>query len=481
MVYSIFDTIGIQSYIFQGKELQPMLGASLLVDALLSDWLRTIATNDKHGTEIYSGGGNAVWKFYSMDDAKAVSWELSKKALCEAPGLRFAVYHLEESEEKPVTKAALLEGVSRVKQLAPFSWADIPTPFSRTDPDTGYPMTEGETIALAQRAKKSFRENNKLDIQKLTLQDGYTTFASSFSDMGQPEGENHIAIVHIDGNGLGSSLANEPLEKMPEISKEIDTVFHDALTGTITQILEVITADKERGQERRMKDTGPVFPFRSLIRKGDDITFVCAGILGIQAAGFFLDALKEKKINGQPVTACAGIAIVPTSSRIDNAYTLAESLCANAKAKRANNSNEDSWLDWEVSLDDVSTPLSEIRRMRYAARFNAAPGSLTCRPWHFPSFKEKIIGNIALMKKKERSRVKAVYGAFFLGEESLQDEMAHHRSRDTAFLPPIDMSGVPGFAANSGYNMETPFINTTNGATPYPDLLGILEYWLGDK
>ncbi|MCL4218992.1 MAG: hypothetical protein KJ052_18580, partial [Candidatus Hydrogenedentes bacterium] len=84
------------------------------------------------------------------------------------------------------------------------------------------------------------------------------------------------------------------------------------------------------------------------------LTFICDGRLALSLAEIVLASFKDcdvAPLAGGPLGACAGVAIVHAHAPFSQAYDLAESLCAMAKARlRAANKTGDYALDWHVGL-----------------------------------------------------------------------------------------------------------------------------------
>ena len=186
--------------------------------------------------------------------------------------------------------------------------------------------------------------------------------AYQFEDLGGTKGDvNFLAVVHIDGNGMGARCNQyyESLDKyyldwvsrekadgrkyeweefkrdIYAFSKGIDTDYKDALSATFMRIAQSISDGKlqELSLKTDKKTGKKYFPIRGLIASGDDICFVTDGRIGIECAAIFLEELSKKtnKKDGKPYCASAGVAIVHQKYPFFRAYELAEKLCDNAK------------------------------------------------------------------------------------------------------------------------------------------------------
>jgi len=123
-----------------------------------------------------------------------------------------------------------------------------------------------------------------------------------------------------------------------------------------------------------------VYPIRPLVSGGDDVTFVCDGRIGLDLAVTFLKAFEKHThaILKEPLTACAGVAIVKTHYPFARAYDLAEELAGNAKQARYNVDPTEgpSAVDWHITAGGLYGDLDEMREREY----KVVDGHLTLRP-----------------------------------------------------------------------------------------------------
>ncbi|MCP4217949.1 MAG: hypothetical protein GY765_25120, partial [bacterium] len=226
----------------------------------------------------------------------------------------------------------------------------------------------------AKQADKKLRE----DFEDV-LNDKYC-FTDQLDKLGQRLNEdNHIAVVHIDGNDMGdffrelSSLEDIRTQSLAveEITRKSFKKLLDHIVTNFEDIRETPGYDtpnkKAAYPTGKESDKGRlILPIRSIIIGGDDITFVCPGNLGIYFAKLFLQYFKEEKsgVTGG-LSACAGISINKTKYPFHHSYLLAEQLCDNAKAARRKKENGGSWLDFHIAYGGYSGTLEEIRDQHY--------------------------------------------------------------------------------------------------------------------
>ena len=218
-----------------------------------------------------------------------------------------------------------------------------------------------------------------------------------FEELGGTKGDsNFLAVVHIDGNGMGARVKkfydkyNKVYCSNPqygwenfrravrEFSDGIDCVFKTALDRTFARVGEALSDNKLDGLS--LKDDN--FPMRGLIASGDDICFVTDGRIGIESAAIFIKELSEFT----DYNASAGVAIVHQKYPFFRAYELAESLCSSAKQFAAvirarqidaflkehgpdavlpedlqDNGAGISAIDWHLEMGEIGVSLEEIR------------------------------------------------------------------------------------------------------------------------
>ena len=243
--------------------------------------------------------------------------------------------------------------------------------------------------------------------------EGYAA-ATKFENLGGTKGDvNFLAIVHIDGNGMGArcnrfykSLQEKYLNSEGEDEKTrwetfkaavkafsdgIDDDFKTALSNTFAGVGNSLKSGNLQNLSLSTdKTTGKqYFPIRGIIASGDDICFVTDGRIGIECAARFLEELATIKntSDNKAYTASAGVAIVHQKYPFFRAYELSEDLCKNAKAfasdlrvnqlkkyEKANGADapvpeiiKDNGagictIDWHLEMGEIGLSVSEIRK-----------------------------------------------------------------------------------------------------------------------
>ena len=315
---------GIQGYIFATNELKQIVGASELVErvctALFSESLAA-------GAEpVVTAAGNIKYIF-SDRAALEKAVRLFPRLVAEtAPGLTVsqavvamdgdyadfscAVNELERRLKaqrnrpmKSLTAGLMAVGRSRKTGLPAVDVA------GDEQPDE---CTVKKTAALADN-----QTTLKL-VKKLT---GEQVSAGEVAwDIKDLTGRNDwIAVIHADGNGLGevvASVGNDP-DELRTFSLNLDNATKAA-------------AQTAYGKIGRFSFK---LPIRPVVLSGDDLTVICRADIALEFARGFLAAFEEEtqRLMGLKLTACAGIAFIKSSYPFHYGYSLAETLCTEAK------------------------------------------------------------------------------------------------------------------------------------------------------
>ncbi len=428
----VVDTMQIQPYIFGSNRLRENVGASYLVDAATGDWafeavkdavpgknnigpkndLRDGAwiENGLDAEVLYSGGGNFVVLFGDDDKAKKFNYNLSRRALQEAPGLQLVIAQQEMNWHEHVLRDKLDEVFHMLtvqKRNRAWSAPLLGLSVTASCSSTGLPATgvvEGigsdpsylasdEIRAKVDVAKPSGTSAADRRLQGTIKLAGYS-YPSRFEDLGATAGEySHIAVVHADGNGMGQrfreigdkyATVDKNREfglKLREFSINVKKAAKEALEAVLGRLKQTI--DKSVGKSivyepnRDMLiqiklasgESGYYVPFRPIVFGGDDVTFVCDGRLGLSLATAYLREFERYTVglgkDGSRLSACAGVAIVKSHYPFARAYVLAAELTRSAKSYRTEQGIAGSCLDWHFALSGLDGSIEEIRDREY--------------------------------------------------------------------------------------------------------------------
>lgn len=402
-----------QAYIFRRNELQINVSNSAAIAWITSpDYFKRAAGGafSEKQNLVYAGGGHSVLQFESEKAAKEFCRKLSLKAHKEFPDMevftkvakydehldldergRVVAFDPENAPNDPKVNAAnirhLIEELEKKKSVRQSTFHQGTFGIEKLD------STDFAPVPFYTKEEEKAKDNLQYIVWKSAkeedqrvLPDGFE-MPGKFEDLGGSKGEsNFIAVIHIDGNGMGNrvldfqkSLPGAPekwdefREKLSVFSKKIDADFKEAfleMNKAIAFNLEKKDPDKKERRNRKLEQltlVDGILPVRRIITSGDDICFVTEGRIGIEAAAIFLEKLAAiKGGDGKPYGACAGVVIVHSHFPFYRAYDLAEQLCGHAKSVNAeiagSRATEISSIDWHLEFGEMQDRLKDIRK-----------------------------------------------------------------------------------------------------------------------
>ena len=419
-VLAVYDTVGIQSYIFASNKLAENVGASKLVAGVfdrggmleeaikehtkiedLPDWTKPGVLSSKLPVEIiYQGGGNAYVKFKNENlrdiDGKLISDEhlfndVTKTFLINiaknAPGIGVAVAAIETDFE-----GSYKEDFDNINNrlLITKGGFNMPVfagnqPITKQSGRTGQPadtVDDGEFLNVTQMKKreKYKKLKNDKDIE-----------SKQFDDLAFEKHEDSlIAIIHADGNNMGKDIKeymqssesySEAVPRMRELSSKIAKCYKKALDTTAMAFEKAYVSYLEN-LDKKPKDGKIKLPMLRLIDDGDDITVLVGGRFAIDFAVRLLREIektppKERPFGekSNPPTACAGVVLFHSHYPFSEAYGLAEGLCKFAKGPSRLTGK--SYIDFHLHGQGNVAGLGQLRAKQYVVDGK----SIICRPW----------------------------------------------------------------------------------------------------
>jgi hypothetical protein len=452
------DTTGIQPYIFGSNRLRENVGASELVRLATGKWaleevVKAAGADERHNVKdaskiefkpdfaiekqthervaevIYAGGGNVVVLFRAEATARDFAYNLTRRALVEAPGLSLVVAHdafiwehelpsgdralsqvvqaligLKLSARKAarlpsmpllglgVTAACDSTGLVAV-QANEGKYCDVPLRLRREEPTRLISRETRAKLVASESANERLKELFEPELGE------WFGFPSEIDDLGRLKGEeSYLAVVHADGNGMGERIKKLAedfahskdnrayITAMRNFSLTVNEASTEALRQTVRKLTRATRWNEEKKQELiadaiplKFKDDRYLLPFRPLVFGGDDVTFVCNGQVGLALAAAYLEAFEaETAKRAEPLRgklqACAGIAIVKMHYPFARAYQLSEGLIK--EAKKLGKPKQAAALDWHFANSGLSGTIEEIRHREYTVQ----AGSLLIRP-----------------------------------------------------------------------------------------------------
>lgn len=386
-VLAMYDVRGIQNYIFKSNAAKEIIGASVLVEAIITEGLNTYIKKTEKSSQKYLtdwkkddpgaflkdteiemqimfvGGGNAYVMFRKGEECQKVNRFLAKYVLEKTYSLNLAVAVVKKTSSYSDDYMKINEEMRRIKAYMPSTQPVGALPFMEADSITGYPLTKTDKTTgdyyctEAYLKRMNFPENEDEKI---------------FDNMVTEKGDNStLAVCHIDGNSMGIRIKNEmqdvdtyeeAIPKMRGLSQEIAEIFGNTFEN-MTKYMDQLSTKVRKNPENKL--------YRRIIVAGDDITFVCNAKLAIPAVRYFLKHIGTAGNTEAVYSACGGIAYFNSHFPFSDAYQVAEACCDSAKsrAKLAENRGEaqfvGNFFDFQICTNIRAANLEEYREKHY--------------------------------------------------------------------------------------------------------------------
>ena len=571
----LFDTRSIQRYIYSGNMLRTNIGASYLVDRLFTDILinQTLKNDlfsepgmvdDKSWQSdekitpkfeegcfckvVYIGGGNALLLFSAeapLNCEKQVVSAFTKKVLEQCPGLQTgaAIGEMDLTSPEKMQdsfsslRTQLKKNQNRIIPKVNVFQTGLTFECDVNGESANYCDYEHhirhsgevrfysqEVAAKTEAAKDAGTwlkdELNKIFAEhgKENLMDGFD-FPTDLEDLGQTEGENYIAVVHIDGNNMGELFAqNQGLNQYKNMSKQVRHKTWESFAFLIEDITSTIKESPDWYKDwlhlKKTNKDETLLPIRPIILGGDDVTFVCAAKVALQYANKFMKYMMQPdpsvKVTSSPsqkgkkkknetriydgsIPCCAGIAILNTSYPFFRGYLLSEQACSVAKhVSRSKNGN--SWLDFVILHGEQEPTLEQIRQHEYkGAQGNMHFGPYLVSDKDSDIKDEKNLQNLfACIEKMHYSKDKKLPNLPMNKVKMMRDVLQHGKHESKKFLEQLkiafknDSQTDPGIckfpfkiAAWERYEENLWAIDSVKKemTTPYVDVIEMMDFY----
>lgn len=346
---------GIQEFITQTGRLREIVGASEIVEKICTDTFLWVAGNQYTDNKIIrAAAGNIRYVFHTREACEEVVARFPKEVMTMAPGIRISqcVILLEGrslAQALEIIESRLQQQRNRVPRPMEIGFMGLER--SRRSGNVAVRMEEedGEAIC-ASIAKKKDHANGIRLLKSLTGDDDPRSedFENQIDRMVLRDGNRWVAVVHADGNGMGTIIQSLGRLMAGEVDDHrVQRVFRD-----FSDTIDKCTKKAVQRAYRKVVETfglyrsnGKKIPIRPLVIGGDDVTLVMRADLAFEFTSTFLEAFEEETLTGfaamfkehaliglEPgLTACAGIAYVGDSYPFHYAHELAEKLCHEAK------------------------------------------------------------------------------------------------------------------------------------------------------
>ncbi len=406
-VLVMYDVRGIQNYIFKTSKVKDAIGASAIVEDIIEnaiayacktkdisdsdielEWCNTdgpiaYTEKDRRVQVLYIGGGNAYLIYESKELAVEISRIMARYTIDNTYSLQLAVAITDKTDSYKDDYRRLNEEMIRIKERMVVSKPLDALPIMEVEKKTGFPITSIEKYKdsliklstesdLKRRAGKSKRNLDGVSEVERIL-DSYTTRKGS---------DSMIAIVHIDGNNMGSRIRGlvegiddykEAISLMRTISYNINNSYK-AVFNNMADHYNNLIDNSQFGK----KDNMNCFVMK-ILTAGDDITYVCNAKIAIATVEYFVKHIMEYGMlgmNGEKknrFSVCAGIAYINSHFPFNIGYAVAEECCNVAKKRAKEKGNLvdgeiGNWLDFQVCKNIHTLNLELTRNREYITR-----------------------------------------------------------------------------------------------------------------
>lgn len=238
-----------------------------------------------------------------------------------------------------------------------------------------------------------------------------------------PEDESKVALICMDGNGLGKLFGSlfgsgpaeksswplaESLARQKEMSENIRECSREAFNYACQKIIgyEMDVHARENPDKTR---TSLVMPLRPLVMGGDDITLIARADIALPFVKWFNEKFVEK---GQQYNLSLGIGMVvmPASYPFAKAFPLAESLQAAAKklTRHLKSGKRPSSLDYLVLTEDVENDMQTVRQRLFRSSTDYL---LTSKPFelHDGSLEKMLETGFRVLTELPRSQIREAW------------------------------------------------------------------------
>ena len=319
---------GIQNFIFQTNKLKDIIGASEIVKNVCD----TLFKNEFlcNGKLIINAAGNIKCVYENEQECKNAVLKFPKRVMEKAPGISIsqAVVAFDEGADFNDACEMLEEKLHAQRNKPTKSTVGLiamersrATGLPAVDNDNEGAFVDESTLSKRGAIGSDHETELKLCSEMFGAHVKARDIGLDIKDI--TEKNDWVAIIHIDGNGLGEVVANigkDPNE-LSNFSKNLDAATKNAARLACNDVFE-------------NREFGKTYPIRPVLMGGDDLTVVCRADIALEFVQKYLQHFESESAERTKhrLSACAGIAYIKSSYPFHYGYNLAETLCGIAKA-----------------------------------------------------------------------------------------------------------------------------------------------------
>ena len=334
---------GIQEFIFKTNKLQEIVGASEIVKSI-----ETLFKNNFQTDEILlNAAGNIKVIFNTKEECQKAVLGFPKMVMQEAYGITISQAVVKIDSDHTQDNINALEKKLKIQRNRPSIPLDSSINMMKLNPSTAKPLVNKDDDKATQQKRAKY---------KVWLNSEEKSRNKEFKEISDfSNGKHKIAVVHIDGNGLGQLIPKLTIA-LSEFSSKLDNATKKAFNDARDESMSI----------------------REVVLGGDDVTVICNANDALEFTKRFLTYFEDEtsKAFGEDkkLTACAGIAYCNEKYPFHYAVDLAETLCGETK-KHAKAINEDlapsslmfhtiqssNFQSWEKFVEDELSIVNDVR------------------------------------------------------------------------------------------------------------------------
>lgn len=497
----LIEVPSIQTYVFSSNKLKENIGASFIIEHLLygrdgvldetiknnfedcfdiDNWKTALPDDTLRITVGYIGGGNALLLFNNYEDIMPFISMFSKTCLIKYPTLRLVFGTKENfvfSDKSYYQEFIELSKDLQRNKSSNFQITSTPKygitadcPWSNENAET-FESASKNLISVSSAAKLSANIKSKTALSRLYSIPEKYALTDDIDKLGQPIEASYIAIVHIDGNGMGSIFSKvNSLNELRKKSVAVSSKAVQAMKALIVHIIDLIENKTIDGLREHKIGDKIILPIRPILVGGDDITFIAEGRIGIYLAEkfiqFFFDDEQRKSSDENRLMdgACAGVAIVKTHFPFSKGVQLAEELCSEAKKSSRESSGSKCFISYYYSATTFSGELSILRNKTHKVVMgNVYYGPYSLFDDNDPKSYRKLLEGVKMFSNpKKWPKNKVMRLREVLTGTANENELFETEMKDIGIKLPV-------YANNTIWNERE---------TPYFDQIELMEFYL---
>lgn len=472
-VIAVYDFRSKQEYIYRTDKVKEIIGASEVIKNIysnviskysgieyvdynktkeipifcLEETLQQFNQLKQKAIVLYEGGGNIVMLFKNEEELIHFNKYFSLYLIKYAPGLTpicgRACFKDLADEKFFKVREKVFKDLDEYRRIAqPILHANV-LPFTQIDRKTSLPVTNKNSSVLNESSGESYTKLKAF--RSITKEENADKYVQNFDWLIEKKGkESLMAIIYIDGNGMGQLVKNYidediGFEEGVNIQRKLTKKINDAFVNrTIKAIEEEVGRLSENGKQTNdngQEENGK-YAMRRIIGGGDEITIVCNARSVHKVLEAYFDSLeassKEEVEKGekQGFSACAGVAVCHSHAPFADIYAIAEECCENGKKrikKLKEEGSNNSYIDAYFCHSAITGDLETLRE-RVGSNHTNMPYCRTGNDGKEHSYKEGFVRIGKELQKVNRTNVKALRDAAFNSKSDFELELLRVKS-----------------------------------------------------